>query len=94
MVAHIAADFVDHFDAQREACWIAERDGANVGSERFARQAGYKKTALWTNSLLLAARGIYTKAGYRLVAGEPHHSFGHDLVGESWELALDRNSPR
>ena len=32
LVARIAADFIERFDAQREACWIAERDGANVGS--------------------------------------------------------------
>ena len=131
LVARIAADFVERFDARREACWIAERDGANVGSvflvqarddathasldgvaqlrmllvepaarglgigqrlvaecERFARQAGYRKIMLWTNSMLLAARGIYTRAGYRLTASEAHTSFGHALVGETWELTL------
>jgi len=131
LVARIAADFIERFDAKREACWIAERDGANVGSaflvqardeashavidgvaqlrmllvepsarglglgerltdecQRFARRSGYRKIVLWTNSLLLAARGIYAKQGYVLVKSEPHHSFGHDLVGETWELAL------
>jgi DNA-binding MarR family transcriptional regulator/GNAT superfamily N-acetyltransferase len=131
LVAQIAARFVEQFDTQREACWIAERDGANIGSvvlvqardeatqavepgtaqlrlllvepsarglglgvalanecERFARQAGYRRIRLWTNSLLLAARGIYQRAGYKLLASEPHHSFGHDLVGETWELEL------
>ena len=38
--------------------------------------------------MLLAARGIYAKAGYQLVTSEPHHSFGHDLVGETWEMTL------
>ena len=56
--------------------------------ERFARQAGYRRIRLWTNSVLLAARGIYQRAGYRLLASEPHHSFGKDLVGETWELSL------
>jgi DNA-binding MarR family transcriptional regulator/GNAT superfamily N-acetyltransferase len=56
--------------------------------ERFARQAGYRKISLWTNRNLLAARHIYEKAGFRLVHSEPHHSFGHDLVGETWEKKL------
>jgi len=56
--------------------------------ERFARRAGYKHIKLWTQSTLLAARAIYAKAGYTLVASEPHHSFGADLVGEVWQLDL------
>ena len=55
---------------------------------RFARKAGYKKITLWTNSVLLEARHIYAKAGFRCVAEEPHHSFGHDLISETWELVL------
>ncbi len=131
LVGQIASRFVEQFDAAREACWIAERDGANVGSaflvqardeatnapepgvaqlrmllvepsarglglgaalvdacEGFARRRGYQTIRLWTNSNLVAARGIYRKAGYQLVASEVHHSFGHDLVGETWELGL------
>ena len=56
--------------------------------ERFAVAAGYRRMRLWTNSCLLAARAIYLAAGYRLLASEPHHSFGHDLVGEVWEKEL------
>lgn len=131
LVARIAADFVDRFDAAREACWIAERDGARLGCvflvqareeasglpepgvaqlrlllvepaarglglgkqlvdacTGFARAAGYARIRLWTNSVLLAARGIYQAAGYQLLASEPHESFGQALVGETWELAL------
>jgi DNA-binding MarR family transcriptional regulator/GNAT superfamily N-acetyltransferase len=55
---------------------------------RFARECGYTKLTLWTNDILTAARAIYDRAGFRLVASEAHHSFGRDLVGENWELAL------
>jgi DNA-binding MarR family transcriptional regulator/GNAT superfamily N-acetyltransferase len=53
---------------------------------RFARDAGYKTITLWTQSILVAARGIYQRAGFRRVAEQPHHSFGVDLVGETWEM--------
>lgn len=131
LVARIGADFIERFDPAREACWIAERDGVNVGSvflvqarddttqapidgsaqlrlllvepsarglglgarlvgacAQFARRAGYRRIVLWTNSNLLAARALYRRAGYLMTHSEPHHSFGHDLVGETWELNL------
>lgn len=137
LVARIAADFIDQFDARREACWIAERDGANIGSvalvqardeatnaplegtaqlrlllvepsarglglgdrlvdecHRFAREAGYRRVRLWTNSQLDAAKHIYRKAGYVLVASEPFQGFGLDLVGETWELDLASGASR
>ena len=56
--------------------------------EAFARRQGYRKIRLWTNSVLTAARRIYEKAGYRLMKSEPHESFGHRLVGETWEMKL------
>jgi DNA-binding MarR family transcriptional regulator/N-acetylglutamate synthase-like GNAT family acetyltransferase len=124
LVAEIAAHFIQNFDAKRERCWIAERDGEMVGSVflvaksqrvaklrlllvepsarglgignrlveeciQFAREAGYRSIVLWTQSILLAARHIYKKAGFRLIEHEPHCSFGFDLVSETWELALD-----
>lgn len=55
---------------------------------RFAKNAGYSSMTLWTQSILTAARGIYERAGFTLVAQEPHHSFGVDLIGETWDIKL------
>ena len=124
LVAGIVAEFIEKFDASRERCWIAEKDGENVGSVflvkksaaiaklrlllvepsarglgigkrlveecvRFAREAGYRKIMLWTQSELAAARAIYRAAGFRLVGEEKHQSWGRKgLVAETWELKL------
>ena len=55
---------------------------------RFARQAGYRKITLWTQSSLHAARRIYEHAGFRLVEKKKHHSWGQDQVAEIWDLKL------
>ena len=123
LVAEIVTDFIRNYDHRRERCWIAEKDGDNVGSVflvkqsdstaklrlllvepnarglgigtrlvneciKFAQQVGYSKITLWTNSILTAARHIYQKAGFQLVNEQPHQSFGHDLIAETWDLKL------
>ena len=55
----------------------------------FARRAGYPEIVLWTNDILSAARRIYQRFGFELADSDPHHSFGHDLVGQNWRLSLD-----
>lgn len=124
LVAEIAAEFIQNLDPQRERCWIAEKDGENVGCifmvkksaavaklrlllvepsarglgigrrlveecVRFGKQAGYKKILLWTQSELVAARGIYKSAGFQPVGEERHDSWSRKgLVAETWELKL------
>jgi GNAT superfamily N-acetyltransferase len=67
-----------------------ERLGARLVDEcvRFASAAGYKRLVLWTNDPLVAARRIYLAAGFVLTGEESHHSYGVDLVGQTYELEL------
>ena len=54
----------------------------------FARAKGYRTLTLWTNDVLASARRIYEAAGFQLMREERHHSFGKDLNGQTWDLAL------
>jgi DNA-binding MarR family transcriptional regulator/GNAT superfamily N-acetyltransferase len=55
---------------------------------QFARQVGYKRIVLWTNSVLTSARRIYEHEGYRLVQENEHASWGKKLKAQTWELKL------
>ena len=58
----------------------------------FAETAGYRQVTLWTNDVLTSARRIYEAAGFTLADQVPHHSFGHDLVGQTWAVDLPRGA--
>jgi GNAT superfamily N-acetyltransferase len=74
--------------------------GLGVGSRlvekclTFARDAGFRQVTLWTNDVLVSARRIYESFGFTLTGQQPHHSFGQDLVGQSWTLDLGRSPTR
>ena len=55
---------------------------------KFAREVGYSRIILWTNSVLVSARRLYAKEGYKLVKSEEHDTLGTKLTGEFWELLL------
>jgi GNAT superfamily N-acetyltransferase len=54
----------------------------------YARTAGYTRMRLWTNDVLVAARHIYLDRGFVLIESTPHHSFGVDLVGQTYEADM------
>jgi DNA-binding MarR family transcriptional regulator/N-acetylglutamate synthase-like GNAT family acetyltransferase len=123
LTAEIVAKFILKVDPKRERCWMAEQDGAILGSVflvkkseriaklrlllvepsarglgigkrlvneciKFARETGYRKITLWTQSNLYAARHIYKTAGFRLMQQEPVTQFGHEMTSETWDLQL------
>ncbi|WGW03417.1 GNAT family N-acetyltransferase [Tropicibacter oceani] len=57
-------------------------------SMEFARSKGYERMVLWTHESHRAACALYAAAGWRLTRSEPVHSFGVDLVEQSWEVDL------
>lgn len=78
-------------------CLLVDPEGRGLGIGRrlvgaciaFARSAGYRKMVLWTNDVLVSARRIHEAAGFQLVEEKAHRSFGHDLVGQVWQLEFE-----
>jgi DNA-binding MarR family transcriptional regulator/GNAT superfamily N-acetyltransferase len=64
LAAEIAAAFVRNFDAKRERCWIAERDGENVGSVLLVKETD---EVARLRLLLVEARARGLGIGARLV---------------------------
>ncbi|HEX2548135.1 MAG TPA: bifunctional helix-turn-helix transcriptional regulator/GNAT family N-acetyltransferase, partial [Ramlibacter sp.] len=64
--------------------------GARLTDEciAFARERGYRRMELWTQSNLVAARAIYAARGFVLKEKKPNKAFGQKLVSEVWELRL------
>jgi GNAT superfamily N-acetyltransferase len=59
----------------------------------FARKTGYRRMRLWTNDPLVAARHVYLRHGFVLTDEQPHHSFGVELIGQTYELELVTTGP-
>lgn len=123
LVERILMDFNASHDPSRERGWIAEREGARIGSifcvtlddhtaklrlflllpevrgqglgkrmlhtcMAFARSAGYREMALWTHESHRAACALYRASGWQLTGSRNVHSFGRDLVEQSWKIPL------
>nr|WP_241188141.1 GNAT family N-acetyltransferase [Pseudohalocynthiibacter aestuariivivens] len=73
---------------------LLEARGSGLGAQlldtcmAFARVAGYRRMQLWTHESHRAACALYAKRGWSLTDSRPVHSFGCDLVEQSWEIAL------
>lgn len=83
-------------DEAKLRCLLVEPEarGLGIGTRlvdacvEFAREAGYRRIVLWTNAVLVDARRLYRRAGFRKVHEEPNREFGREEVAETWELEL------
>ena len=55
---------------------------------QFAEAKGYAGLTLWTHESHRAAGAIYARNGLQRVAAKPVHSFGVDLVEETWQITF------
>ncbi len=52
----------------------------------FAHDAGYPGMRLWTHESHTAACALYAQSGWRCIQSKPVHSFGQNLVEQTWEI--------
>ncbi|MDX8354426.1 GNAT family N-acetyltransferase [Cognatiyoonia sp. IB215182] len=73
---------------------IPEARGSGAGQAlldrclSFARDTGYRGMTLWTHEQHVAAGRIYKRNGFLRTDAKPVHSFGRDLIEETWEISF------
>ncbi|WP_227269872.1 GNAT family N-acetyltransferase [Roseobacter weihaiensis] len=69
---------------------VPEARGKGLGRQlletcmAFAKDHGYLRMQLWTHESHSAACALYKATGWQLESSKPVHSFGQDLVEQSW----------
>ncbi|MEM8577123.1 MAG: GNAT family N-acetyltransferase [Pseudomonadota bacterium] len=74
---------------------VPEARGRGLGGQlldtclSFAKARGYAGLTLWTHESHRAACALYARRGFTCTRSAPVHSFGVDLVEQTWTLRWD-----